>query len=68
MATYLVLIIDRATGKAMMEFQIEAIEYPVKITEEYHAKRQAAMEFRELQRYTPRLRKVTDWHVDVLAI
>lgn len=61
MATYLTLIIDKATGKEVAEYLHDAAD-------DYWAKRKAAAAFEEQQRYVPRLRKVTDWYADAVAL
>jgi len=57
---YLSLVIDDSTGDDVYEVQHSA-------SCDMLAEIDAKALFKEQQRYMPRLRKVTEWHVDTVA-
>lgn len=61
MATYLALIIDKATGKEVAEYRHDAAN-------DFLAKVKAENAFRLQQQFVPRLRHVTDWYADAVAL
>lgn len=58
---FLALILEKPTGKEIAEFRVDA-------SDAYFAQCLAAAEFEAKQRYQPRLRKHTNWYVDVVAL